>query len=177
MPLTPIDALRLADQAGQRSATLHRYEAASPHLILWGVIYAVAYTASFLRPAEANLIWTVATPAGILGNVLIARGCKPSADLGFALGAIAALLAFTCAAVAVMQPRDPQQIAAFVPLVVALVYVMFGLRHGLRFAATGIALGVLTCAGFFALRETFMLWMAVIGGGSLILAGLWLRRA
>jgi hypothetical protein len=36
---------------------------------------------------------------------------------------------------------------------------------------------VLTIVGFFVLPAIFMLWMAVVGGGALVLGGLWLRRA
>jgi hypothetical protein len=42
---------------------------------------------------------------------------------------------------------------------------------------TGIALAALTLFGYFEVVTHFDMWMAVVGGGSLILAGIWLRRA
>jgi hypothetical protein len=35
----------------------------------------------------------------------------------------------------------------------------------------------LTLFGYVTLASHFYLWMAVVGGGALVLAGLWLRRA
>jgi hypothetical protein len=64
-----------------------------------------------------------------------------------------------------------------VPLVIAATYVGLGIAVGRRRAFTGIALGVLTLVGFFALPSIFMLWMAAVGGGALVLGGLWLRQA
>ena len=36
---------------------------------------------------------------------------------------------------------------------------------------------MLTVGGYFWLAPYFMLWMAGVGGGALILGGLWLRTA
>ncbi len=71
--------------------------------------------------------------------------------------------------------RDTQQ-AAFVPLIVALMYVLVGIWRGPRFLITGVAVAALTLVGYFHLHEHFLLWMAVVGGGALVLAGLWLRQ-
>ena len=51
-----------------------------------------------------------------------------------------------------------------------------GIWRGLRFRYAGIAVGALTLGGWFWLPEYFLLWMAAVGGGSLILVGLWLRK-
>jgi hypothetical protein len=47
---------------------------------------------------------------------------------------------------------------------------------GTRYVVSGIAVAALTLAGFFLLKQHFLLWMAAVGGGAMILAGLWLRR-
>jgi hypothetical protein len=75
-----------------------------------------------------------------------------------------------------MHPWDPRQVAAFVPLVVAAAYAVLGMSLGPRFVFIGLALGLLTLIGFFALSSIFMLWMAAVGGSALVLGGLWLRR-
>ena len=91
--------------------------------------------------------------------------------------AFAALAAFAAAALAILRPSDPLQVAAFIPLVVATAYVLGGLWLGPRLAVAGIVLGLLTLAGYFLLRDYFLLWMALVGSGALLVAGLWLRRA
>ena len=52
-----------------------------------------------------------------------------------------------------------------------------GLWLGLRLVVAGTVLGLLTLGGYFLLRDYFLLWMAVVGSGALLLAGVWLRRA
>jgi hypothetical protein len=39
----------------------------------------------------------------------------------------------------------------------------------------GVVVAALTLIGFFGLPQYFLLWMAVVGGGALILGGFWLR--
>jgi hypothetical protein len=58
----------------------------------------------------------------------------------------------------------------------SLFYVLIGLWAGMRFVITGIAVAALTLGGFFYLPAHFLLWMAAVGGGALILAGLWMRN-
>jgi hypothetical protein len=90
--------------------------------------------------------------------------------------AVAATFVFFCAVFAVMWPVSERQIAAFIPLFVALAYALRGIWSGLRHVVAGVLVAALTLAGFFLLEQHFFLWMAGVGGGSLILAGVWLRR-
>ena len=91
--------------------------------------------------------------------------------------AFATLAAFAAATLVILRPSDALQVAAFIPLVVATAYVLAGLWLGLRLVVAGIVLGLLTLLGFFLLRDYFLVWMALVGSGALLLAGLWLRRA
>jgi hypothetical protein len=184
MPLSQSDAseaLRLVDEAHARSRTLRGYSLAAPHLILWGVVYFVAYISCYLRPMQSGLIWAVLVPAGVIGDVLITRHAK-AGKLKFSVictiaGIFVTAFAFFTATAAIMRPHDPRQIAAFVPLVVAAVYILWGFRKGTRLSLTGVALGLLTMIGYFALPDSFMLWMATAGGGAMLAGGFWLRRA
>jgi hypothetical protein len=170
------EALRLVDEAAERSKTLRGYQSAAAHLILWGGIYPVAYAGAYFQPDRTGLIWMVFVPAGVIGDVLISRHDRSGVDWGLFAGLFVTLFAFIAATAAIMHPQDPRQMAAFIPLVVAAAYVVLGMRLGRRLVFIGIALGVLTLVGFFALPSIFLLWMAAIGGGALVLGGLWLRR-
>jgi hypothetical protein len=170
------EALRVVDEAGARSTTLRRYEATAPHLMMWGGIYAVAYTSEFLAPQYGGLPWAVLGPAGGVGGFLLARRYGGKGGPAFFPAAILAIVAFIVASMFIMAPREPNQIAAFVPLVVALIYVLWGLSLGQRLVWMGVALGALTVFGFFALPGLFLLWMAAVGGGGLVLGGMWLRH-
>jgi hypothetical protein len=170
------EALRLVTQAGQRSATLRRYQGAAPHLILWGCVYAVAYTFGYFRPQQAWLAWAILVPAAAIGDALIARRDRGANSWRPFLAIFTLFVAFIVSTGAIMQPRDPAQMSAFIPLVVATVYVALGMAIGRRFVITGVALGALTLTGFFALHSIFMLWMGIVGGAALILGGFWLKR-
>jgi hypothetical protein len=171
-------ALRLAETAGRRSKTLRGYQSAAPHLILWGCVYSAAYTFSHFRPAQAGAAWLVAVPLALIVDAVLLRHDRGGrANWAVAASVVATFLVFITATAAIMRPHDPRQIGAFVPLVVACAYTIEGLRRGHRLMFAGIALGVLTLFGYFVLPAYFMLWMAAVGGGALVLTGLWLRRA
>jgi hypothetical protein len=175
------EALRQAERAEQVSHTLRGYQSMAPHLILWGAIYFLAYSFSHFRPAQGGLAWLVLAPLGSVGSFALAwfdKSERGDSDGHWAVvpALFATFLGFIAATALIMQPQDPRQMAAFVPLVVAVAYIVLGLGAGRRIVFAGIALAALTLFGFIALPGWFMLWMAVVGGGTLILSGLWLRR-
>jgi hypothetical protein len=178
MSLTPQDAaaaLLDIEQVQARSATLHGYRRAAPHFMIWGVLWVVGYTLNDFLPMHTGAIWTVVTPLGVVAGLVAMRGSQTG--LGWQYGAaIAAVGAFFFAAIAVMWPVNDRQVAAFIPLFVALMYALRGIWSGPRYLIAGVCVGVLTLVGFFLLKQHFFLWMAGVGGGSLILAGVWLRR-
>jgi hypothetical protein len=170
------EALRVVEETAQRSKALRGYQSAAPHLILWGGIYAVAYSGTYFQPNRAGLVWLVLVPTGIIGDVLISWRDRSCVNWALFAGIFLTFFAFVAATMSIMHPRDPRQVAAFVPLVVAAAYAVLGMSLGRRFVFIGLALGLLTLIGFFALSSIFMLWMAAVGGGALVLGGLWLRR-
>jgi hypothetical protein len=182
MILTPQDAAAALNDIGQaerRSATLRGYQRGAPHLILWGVLWAVGYGLTELWPVYAQTIWTTVVPIGIVGGFVILRArqpaAKPAAAWRYAVVS-ATVCAFFFATFFIMAPVSGRQVGAFIPLFVATVYVLASVWLGLRYAIAGIAIAILTLAGFVLLGQHFALWMACIGGGALVLAGLWLRR-
>ena len=76
-----------------------------------------------------------------------------------------------------MAPLSHRQIGAFIPLVVAAGYALRGIWGGTRFFVAGGAIAILVLVGYFLLPGYFDPWMAAVGGGALVLAGIWLRRA
>jgi hypothetical protein len=83
---------------------------------------------------------------------------------------------FVSGTFAVMQPHDPRQPAAFFPLLVAAGYGIMGALGATRMLSIAAAIAALTLGGFFSLGGLFLPWMAAVGGGGLILGGLWLRQ-
>jgi len=180
MTLTQADAtaaLRDAEAMEHRSARLRGYQSASPHLIIWGIVWAVGYAASYLEPAWTNTIWLVLVAVGTAGSIAagMADGRKGVRAEGLAvLGAT--FVVFIAGTFVVMQPHDPRQPAAFFPLVVAAGYAIMGALGATRMLIIAAALAALTIGGFLELGNLFLPWMAVVGGGGLVLGGVWLRQ-
>lgn len=176
------EALRLAGEAEARSHTLRGYQSSAPHLILWGGIYAAGYLVSQFAPERAGTAWLGLVIAGSAGSAGLAQFDKSKAqshgiNWAILLGLFATFLALITATVLIMRPSDPRQMAAFIPIVVAAGYIVLGVGVGARLVVAGVALGALTLIGYFAFPAWFFLWMAVLGGCTLIGSGLWLRRA
>jgi hypothetical protein len=178
MILSPQDAtaaLRDIDAAQARSATLRGYQRAAPQFLIWGVIWAVGYGLCDALPHHANAIWAVLVPIGVAAGLFAGRGAKRS--FAWRYGAVTlAMVAFFAATFFVMAPVSGKQISAFIPLFIALLYVMAGIFRGRRYIVAGLVVAAATLIGFVLLAAHFLLWMAVVGGGALILAGLWMRK-
>jgi len=178
MSLSPQDAaavLRDIEQTQSRSAILHEYQTAAPHFIIWGIIWIVGYGLSDFFPTREYAIWAALVPVGLVAGAFIQSG--GSRAIAWRYGATSlAVFVFFFAAFFVMSPVSGRQVAAFIPLLVALIYVLRGIWGAPRYVVAGIVVAVLTLVGFVWLKPHFFLWMAVVGGGALILAGLWMRR-
>ena len=169
-------ALQEIASTERRSTTLRRYRGAAPHLMLWGVLWAVGYGLTEVIPARAGATWTVIVVVGIAaGTLMTFRQSDRTVGWRFA-AMMATLVVFCIATLVIMAPIEGRQTAAFVPLVIAACYVIAGIWFGPRYVVAGVALAALTLGGFFLLRSYFFAWMAVVGGGALLLAGFWLTR-
>ena len=67
-------------------------------------------------------------------------------------------------------------LSAFWPTYFMLAYTIVGLWLGTAFVVIGLGVTLLTVIGFFCSGDGFDLWMAVVNGGGLVLAGVWMRR-
>lgn len=174
------EALRAIEAVSQRSGQLYRYRRTAPMLILWGVIWLLGFGLTDLIPAKANVIWIPLDIVGVFGCIYFGRQNKEerAAQMTWRwLASIASIFAFYTLVLLIFQSATGKQSAALIALIVALFYVLAGLWLGARFAVAGVALATLTLVGYFMLVSHFFLWMAIVGGGALILAGLWLLRA
>jgi hypothetical protein len=165
----------------RRSSTLFGYRhGGAPHLFLWGAIWMVAYGAGYFRP-QWTLVWPVLAVAGTIGSFWLGWRVKGGSADTFSWrygGTIFSVALFISAMFAIVPPRSDAQVAAFFPILVALFYLLIGVwTNGPRMIVLGLAMGALTLFGFFDLAPYFSLWMAVVGGGGLILGGFWLRSA
>jgi hypothetical protein len=185
MTLSPneaANALRDIAAAETRSARVYGYRRGSPYVILWGILWVVGYGLTAAWPPRGGAVWIAVLAIGAAATFAIGIRSHIAADARYnrrwVFPAIALIaFAFIASSFAVMSPVSPRQIGAFIPLVVAAGYALLGLWTGTRFAVAGAVVAALTLGGFFLLPAYFDLWMAAVGGGALVLAGVWLRRA
>ena len=194
MPLSANEAAQTLGEiarTARRSTEAHEYANASPQFILWGLIWVIGYTGSDLLPnygfqGHINWFWFALSWLGVIGSTIIGRrqvrhldsaqqAAERAKGLRVGMSCFAAWW-FIVALFIVMRPVEPVATGAVIPLLVALVYTIFGIWRGMRFLYIGIAVAALTLGGFLYLREHFLLWMALVGGGSLILVGFWLKK-
>ena len=163
------ETLSDVERATRKSAQAFGYSRAAPHLILWGVIQFVGYAATDLRPAWADWIWLVLVLAGCTAGAFIGRKQGGTWRGGRMFGLVLIIFVFIFASYAILQPTYGNQLAAFPALIAGSIYAGVGLWLGLRYVAAGAFTIALTVGGFFFLREHYLLWMAFVGGGGLIL--------
>lgn len=176
-------ALKAAEDAAGRSQRLYGYRGAGGFLILWGIVWAAMDIGYYLGPAVGNGLSLAGDVVGIGGSVLLGMRMKRRPGGYPARGVIGALLIalaiglFGLGISEVAQIQNAAQGQAIAGLAVGCVYMAMGAGQGLRLAAVGFLMVVMTLCGWVFAREQFMLWMAFAGGGGLVLGGLWLRTA
>ncbi len=176
MGLSPQDALAAlndVEAADARARASQSNRAGAPYLLLWGVIWVVGYSLTGLLPGRLiNPMWMVLGLGGGIASFLLPRraGGKPGLIVFFAIAT------FVAATYWIMRPTEPAQVIVFPPLMVALIYTLMGSFRQTRLMWVGAALFVLTLIGYAFLKPILPFWLAGVGGGGLILGGLWMRQ-
>jgi len=181
MSLSPeeaADALRNISQTGRRSFSAYGYQSAAPFLILWGLLWIVGYGGTDLLSRYAGAIWLGVAVFGTVASTLIGMRMRPKTSPRFdwrIFGTWLAVLGFVGAMLSIVGPVTGTQVGALIPLLIGFAYIVMGIWMGVRFTFAGLAIVALTLGGYFFLPAHFLLWMAVVGGGTLFATGLWLR--
>ena len=184
-------ALRDIEASEARALEARGYSHASPQLILWGVVWIAGYTLCGLTPPEQwGWVWLPVDIAGILGSLIIGsrmsarnlRGGTGSAPQTWrffwpTMFVMLSSAAFLGAVFYVFAPAAPEPYLVFPAILVGLLYVVLGAWRMRRMAWIGAAIFVLAMLGFVFLKPILAFWIAGVGGGGLVLGGLWLRKA
>ena len=174
-------ALTEAKAAAARSTTAAGYQRVSGNLFVWGAVWIVANVAGFFRMPYGGVAFPALLLIGVAGSLAVGfSGARGSArrDNGARALLVAAAVALFCTGVQVVAPTNSLIVAeALICLAIGASYMVLAGALGWRLAAVGAAQMVGTIVGWVYAREQFFLWMAVVGGGGLILGGFWLRKA
>lgn len=174
-------SLSQAESARRRSSELYFYHRSSPHLILWGVIWVLGYGGTGLFPFYSGYIWDVLVVIGVTSGVIIGRCSRVEGSTAgpkaWRLAALALIIIFFVSATyRIMEPHLARQFCAYPALITGTAYMAVGLWSGIRYVIAGAVVVALTLIGFYSLDpHWYFFWMAAVGGGSMVLAGLWFR--
>ncbi len=152
-------------------------------LIITGVVWLIGFTATqFLTPPLIVWIWIVTS---IVGSALATFiGIRAGKRVRIASSAVTGkriatfwvlLILFAAAIVAVAHPTDGKQITMLIILLAMIGQMGMGLL--LSFSATWWTVPVAAVAliGYFFALDWFFLWMGLLGGGTMIILGLYIR--
>jgi len=178
------DALKEADAIERRSFEAFSYSQSAPYCFVWGAVWFLGYGAEALfpidHPAWMWLGWWWMGLSMIGAAVSVAIGRRQNArrpGRSWRFGALFGILwLFSFFLFAIWHPT-PMQIGAFFPLLFAAIYAAIGLWLGTRYILVGLFMALSTLIAYFQMPQYFFLWMAMVGGGSLLLTGLWMRKA
>jgi hypothetical protein len=157
-------ALAQIEHSRALSFSLYSYRMGAPYLILFGVMWLVADLLLEFKIGSPDRIWPLTSLAGSLGCAVIAFAQFRRRRRGEATNAWRALF-----------------INGLVFAFVAATFVIFApftgrLWMGWRLLAVSAVLIGLSLFGFFQIHQHYEAYMAMVGGGCLILGGLWLRK-
>jgi hypothetical protein len=173
------DALREAATTERRSAESYSYSRSAPFLILWGLIWMAGYGGMAVLPEQqAGWLWFALAAVGTGISIWLGNArAKERGRSGWRIGVLVVIaFAFTSALFSILPPTNELQVGAFSPLLLSAIYAAIGLWQGLRFVLVGAFLAAITLGAYFFLKDFFFVWMALAGGGSLLLTGLWMRH-
>ena len=173
----------------ERTRKAIAYAGADIVFVIWGIIWFIGYLSAQFFPLQAHWVWMVLVIGGMIASALTFRSRSPVVSpLGARLGAFWLLLSLFVGLwgwllspfLSVPAQADVNNfwmhMHAITATIVMFAYVVMGLWLRSFMLWLGLGISALTVIGLLFLQPLFWIWMAVIGGGSLVVTGLIVRR-
>lgn len=152
-------------------------------LIITGIVWLVGYVCTqFLSGDIVVYIWIGLSIAGgatatVLGLRRGGRVRSPStAPTAKRIGLFWLLLVLFCiAAIAVARPADGKQLTMLIVLFIMVGQLAMGLLFSFASVWWALPITAVALAGYFLLPGIFYLWMGILGGGGMIVLGMYIR--
>lgn len=173
-------ALSDIDDMVKRVRQSRIYDQASQIAIISGALVLTGNIANYFAPGYALFIWPTVNALNAVAVVAISLMQGPKSAIGTldfrVLVAFLLFFAFGLLCSSVLGHFGPRELGTFWPIYFMLFYCIGGLWFGRAFLALGLSITVLTLIGYFFITSAaFLLWMAVVNGGGLIVSSLWMR--
>ncbi len=186
-------ALATVDEVLKQTRTALAHGPTAPMLILWGAIWMIADLTTQFHPAAMQWLWLVLDVVGMAASWWLAARHKVKVKRpGMWRFGVCWLILFAYAGLwgwMLVDPAWPQtasqwyvfepefrHLSAYAHTVPMFAYVIMGLWLGRFLTILGLVVTVLVVAGLYLAPHYYYVWLAVAGGGSLILSGIFIRK-
>jgi hypothetical protein len=164
----------------QRVRQSRIYELASQFMIVAGVFVVAGNLATYVMPRYAVYIWPLVNVLTVVVSAAVSTfDFKRTGVRTFDSRLLVTFIlfyAFGLLCSTVLGHYGPREMGTFWPIYFMLFYCIAGLWFGHAFIAIGAGIIVLTLVGYFFITGSlWLIWMAMVNGGGLIVSGLWMR--
>lgn len=150
------------------------------YMILWGAIWFLGYIAShFTRDLLTGWIWLGLVGAGTVISFIVGmhfRTKMRSGSFGRVMYLWIALMVYASLVWWIAAPTKGEQASMLIVVFCMFGYVITGLWMEPTAAWVGAITTALAMIGYTFFLPYFYLWMAFLGGGTLILSGIYILR-
>jgi hypothetical protein len=156
------------------------YDIASQIMIAAGVMVVAGNIGTYIAPNYGYYIWTGINVLNVAAAAVISMvSYRRTGVRAFDFRVLTAFLlfyGFGILCIGVLGHFGWREMTVFWPIYFMLFYCMAGLWFGRAFVSIGLTITALTLVGYFFITGfLFLLWMAVVNGGGLVVSGLWMR--
>lgn len=174
------------DQVAKRMRNTTAAGALGPNLVIWGLVWMAGFVGTMFAQEKSGMLWGGVLAIGGLATVIVGvresrkRLILSEAEKKLGLQMFLfwiTVFAFATALLFTIRPRDGRDICVIFVLFSMMAYVIMGIwvRSGVL-AVTGLVVAAATVVGRLLLGEQqFLIWMAVFGGGGLLVPGLYIQ--
>ncbi len=180
------EALADIDQVARQTRRAVAGSQMGTNLVLWGAIWILGFTLSYLSPKDTGRIWMVLPVLGMIGTGLAGylhhrKGMVQSEQAKKMLGQLTlfwlAIMAYAMTLGLTIPKKNGVDEMTLIVSIIMLAYVLMGIwLKSPILSIIGLMVTLATLVGRSCLpHRYFMLWMALFGGGGLFVPGLYVK--
>ena len=154
-------------------------------LFIWGIVWVLGFGSTHFLGADSpqvGTLWMVLDTLGLVASILVGWRLSHrvrSIHYGPVVGVFwLTWMVYGGLIVYFARPQSGDQLSLLISLLAMFGYVTTGIIYRSRFLGVlGALVTLFIVGGYLIIPAYFNLWMAILGGGSLVAAGLYMRYA
>lgn len=174
------DALHAVREVELRARRAIALAGVGPILMVWGVVWLVGNLGStLLTGSEKGTLWLVVNSVGVLATIFVVSRLtrRVRNPIGPRIGLLwLFLFAYGAMWIWMARPASAIEIGFLATTIAMFGYVILGLWLDKLFMWIGLGVTALTITLYLLMPGSFELWMGILGGGALLLSGVYIHR-